>query len=161
VLVGAVLGPAAGIPAAAGKRDSIEELLREVPLIDGHNDLPWQLFSRANHQLEQVDLHNWPEVHTDIPRLRQGMVGGQFWALYVSCDTQYRDGVRACLDSADVIHRFVAKYNETFQLTNTVAEIWDAFHKGKIASLIGMEGGHCLIAVSLHCECSTTSVFDT
>jgi len=141
----AVAIPAENSKSLNRKFDSrIEELLSEVPLIDGHNDLPWQLFSRARNQLANVDLNNWPQVHTDIPRLRQGMVGGQFWALYVSCNTQYRDGVRACLDQADVIHRFVEKYNETFQLATTVDEIWAAFHKGKIASLIGMEGGHCL-----------------
>jgi len=145
ILVGCALGLAAGVPTQNEKSlAAIEDLLKEVPLIDGHNDLPWQLFNRARNQLETVDLYDWPQVHTDIPRLRKGMVGGQFWALYVSCNTQYRDGVRACLDQADVIHRFVEKYNETFQLATTVNEIWDAFNKGKIASLIGMEGGHCL-----------------
>lgn len=131
------------------KRQTIDEILSEVPLIDGHNDLPHKLYQNVQNQLERVDLNQsligiWPLTHTDIPRLRQGRVGAQFWAAYRSCETQYKDAVRACLDQVDVIRRFVAKYPETFQSVTTADGILEAFAAGKIGSLIGMESGHCI-----------------
>jgi len=134
----------AAVVVQGSKEPTIEELLSEVPLIDGHNDLPYQMFNKKKNKLEEIDLYNWPDVHTDIPRLREGKVGGQFWALYVSCSTINKDAVRACLDQLDVIHRFVKKYPEAFQLATSVSDIWNAFNRGRVASLIGMEGGHCI-----------------
>lgn len=144
-----VAGVAVGAPVPddeepAKPKLSIEDLLNTVPLIDGHNDWSWQMFSRVRNQINDLDLNDWPATQTDINRLRQGQVGAQFWALYVGCGTQYSDGVRACLDQADIIRRFIDKQPETFQLVTTADGILEAFSAGKIGSLIGMEGGHCI-----------------
>jgi len=121
-----------------------DDLLKTVPLIDGHNDWPDAMFDFASYKLEQLDLYNWPTTQTDITRLRQGQVGAQFWAVYTSCTTQYSDAVRACLDQVDVIHRFVAKYPEAFELVTTADGIVSAFNNSRVGSLIGLEGGHCI-----------------
>lgn len=121
-----------------------DDLLNTVPLIDGHNDWPDSMFGHARYQLEQLDLYDWSATHTDIPRLRQGQVGAQFWAVYTSCTTQYSDAVRACLDQVDVIHRFVAKYPEAFEFVTTADGIVSAFNNSRVGSLIGIEGGHCI-----------------
>jgi membrane dipeptidase len=121
-----------------------DDLLNTVPLIDGHNDWPDAMFDHVGYRLEELDLYNWSETQTDIARLRQGQVGAQFWAVYTSCTTQYSDAVRACLDQVDVIHRFVAKYPEAFELVTTADGIVSAFNNSRVGSLIGIEGGHCI-----------------
>lgn len=125
-------------------------LLNEYPLIDGHNDLPRKMYTQANNTLANVNLYNdtrlqWgPNSHTDIPRLRQGRVGAQFWAAYTSCATNNKDAVRAGLDQVDVIKRFVDQYSDTFTFVTSAQGIRDAFAQGKIGSLIGLEGGHMI-----------------
>ncbi|KAK7467737.1 hypothetical protein BaRGS_00037045, partial [Batillaria attramentaria] len=89
-------------------------------------------------------IAGWPDVHTDIPRLRQGRLGAQFWAAYVSCSSSYKDAVHLSLDQVDVIKKFVAKYPDHFQWVTTAQGILDAFDAGKIGSLIGLEGGHSI-----------------
>lgn len=143
------LHQAAVAKSAPGTRLTIEEILKEVPLIDGHNDLPYQIYKNEQYQLENVDLNQsligvWDITHTDIPRLREGLVGGQFWVAYTVCDSQYKDSVRAGLDAVDVIKRMVDKYPETFEFVTTSQGITDAFNAGKIASMIGLEGGHAI-----------------
>jgi len=127
-------------------------VLNRVPLIDGHNDLPWQLRSNYKNQLKQVDLnerepwakHPWDGYgHTSIPLVRDGKLGGQFWAAYVSCHTQGKDAVQQTLEQIDVIKRFVDAYDD-FEWTPTADSIIDAHSRGKIASLIGVEGGHSI-----------------
>lgn len=85
-------------------------------LIDGHNDLPWQLLIQYRNQLDNVDLYApQPSLHTDIPRLIEGGVGGQFWSVYVPCNTNYNawsDHVRQTMDQIDVTKRFVAQYSD-------------------------------------------------
>ena len=120
-------------------------LHQRVPLIDGHNDLPWQLRARANRALSKMDISQpQPELHTDIPRLREGGVGGQFWSVYVSTSLKRGEYVQATLEQIDVVHNLIRRYPETFQLALTADEVEGAFHSGKIASLIGVEGGHCI-----------------
>jgi len=120
-------------------------ILDNYPLVDGHNDLPWQYFTRANNSVWSIDLETgWPAVHTDIPRLKQGKVGAQFWAAYVSCNSQYKDAVRLSLNQVDTIKKMVARYPDTFQWVTTAQGIEDAFKAGKIGSLIGLEGGHSI-----------------
>jgi len=131
------------------RRQTVDEILSEVPLIDGHNDLAYQMYKNVQNQLERVDLNQsligyWENLHTDIPRLREGRVGAQFWAAYMPCRTQYKDAVRTCTEQVDVIRRFVAKYPETFQFVKTADGILEAFAAGKIGSLIGVESGHCI-----------------
>ncbi|HVS33468.1 MAG TPA: membrane dipeptidase [Thermoanaerobaculia bacterium] len=136
-------------PATASMTVRIDRILREVPLIDGHNDLPWQYQKRVKNHLAQIDLRQdqsalQPSLHTDIGRLRQGKVGGQFWSVYVSADLSESDAVRAVLEQIDVVHRMTSIYPEAFELALTAEDIVRIHRKGKIASLIGMEGGHSI-----------------
>ncbi|XP_051884316.1 dipeptidase 1 [Pristis pectinata] len=109
-----------------------------------HNDLPWQLLLRFNNQLSKVDLNKLNGTHTNIPKLKAGLVGGQFWVAYTPCNTQYKDAVRQTLEQIDVIHRMCQKYPQTFQCVRSSNEIKEAFKNHKLASLIGVEGGHSI-----------------
>ncbi|KAM9366977.1 dipeptidase 1 [Symphorus nematophorus] len=120
------------------------QLMSETPLIDGHNDLPWQLRKQFNNQLNKVDLNTLETTHTNIPKIKEGRLGAQFWSAYVPCDTQYKDAVRQTLEQIDVIHRMCQKYPETFMFATSSQDIMDAFSKNKTASLIGVEGGHSI-----------------
>jgi membrane dipeptidase len=121
-------------------------LLREVPLIDGHNDYPWALReNNAERDLNKLDIRMpQPKIHTDIPRLREGGVGGQFWSVYIPASLQGAAAVRATLEQIDIVHRMVRKYPDTFELATTAADVERIFKAGRIASLIGMEGGHSI-----------------
>lgn len=122
-----------------------QALLQQSPVIDGHNDLPWQIYRQFSNHLSLIDLDNYSKTFmTDIPRLRKGKLGAQFWAAYVSCTSQYRDAVRATLDQIDLIKRIVKAYPDTFVFATTADDIRTADVKGKIASLIGVEGGHSI-----------------
>jgi membrane dipeptidase len=118
-------------------------LHKQSPLIDGHNDYPWALRENANRDLDQLDITKpQPSIMTDIPRLRAGGVGGQFWSVYVPADAPAP--VTATLEQIDIVHRMMRKYPDTFELALTADDIERVFKKGKIASLIGMEGGHSI-----------------
>jgi membrane dipeptidase len=125
-----------------------KEILRESPLIDGHNDLPWQ-YRKLGLELSAIDLTSdtskmkHPLV-TDIPRLRAGGMGGQFWSVYIPPTMTGSIAVRAVLEQIDMVHRMVAHYPETFEMAYTAADVERIHHEGKIASLIGMEGGHSI-----------------
>jgi membrane dipeptidase len=121
-------------------------LHRQVPLIDGHNDFPWALReNNAERDLGKLDIRMpQPKIHTDIPRLREGGVGGQFWSVYVPADMPGPAAVRATLEQIDVVHRMMRRYPETFELATTAADVERIFKAGRIASLIGMEGGHSI-----------------
>ena len=127
----------------------IDRILKEVPLIDGHNDLPYQYEERAEDHLAQIDIRQdqsklTPPLHTDIPRLRQGRVGGQFWSVYVPVSLKGADAVRAVIEQIDVVHRLDATYPDTFELARTADDIVRIHRSGRIASLIGVEGGHSI-----------------
>ena len=127
----------------------IDRILREVPLIDGHNDLPYQYTERAKNHLGQIDLRQdqsklTPPLHTDIARLRQGRVGAQFWSVYVPTTLKGADAVRAVFEQIDVVHRIDETYPETFELARTADDVVRIHRSGKIASLIGVEGGHSI-----------------
>jgi membrane dipeptidase len=126
----------------------VRRLLREVPLIDSHNDLPWQYRKRSN-DLSAIDLSRdtsklSPPVVTDIPRLRAGGVGAQFWSVFVPPIPPGPSAVQAVLEQIDLVHRIVASWPETFDLALTAADITQIHRQGKIASLIGVEGGHAI-----------------
>jgi membrane dipeptidase len=120
-------------------------LHKQVPLIDGHNDYPWALRENAARDLDKLDITTpQPTIMTDIPRLRAGGVGGQFWSVYVPAELQGQGAVTATLEQIDIVHRMMRKYPDTFELALTADEVERIFKKGKIASLIGMEGGHSI-----------------
>jgi membrane dipeptidase len=126
----------------------VKRILRAVPLIDGHNDVPWH-FRKRNAGFEELDLAGdtrqlRPPMVTDIPRLRAGGVGGQFWSVYIPTSLSNGAAVQAVLEQIDVVHRMVARYPETFELALTAADVERIHRRGKIASLIGMEGGHSI-----------------
>jgi membrane dipeptidase len=148
-----VLVAAVSVTAAHSLTSSDDALLeraralhRQVPLIDGHNDFPWALREKsAGRDLGILDLRvSQPSIMTDIPRLRAGGVGGQFWSVYVPASYQGRKAVTATLEQIDVVHRMVDRYPEAFGLALTAADVERAFKGGRIASLIGMEGGHSI-----------------
>jgi membrane dipeptidase len=124
-------------------------LLDEVPLIDGHNDLPWEYRQRAKNHLDRIDLEGdtsklTPPLHTDIPRLRRGGVGGQFWSVYVPVDIPGADALQATLEQIDDVHRLAERYPDTFEIARTADDVARIHKDGRIASLIGMEGGHSI-----------------
>ncbi|XP_076989428.1 dipeptidase 1 isoform X2 [Tamandua tetradactyla] len=127
-------------------RDEAERIMRDTPVVDGHNDLPWQLLKRFNNELRRdgANLSVLQGTHTSIPKLRAGFVGAQFWSAYTPCDTQNKDAVRRALEQIDVIHRMCQLYPETFACVTSSAGIQEAFRQGRVASLIGVEGGHAV-----------------
>ncbi|OWF44113.1 dipeptidase 1-like isoform X1 [Mizuhopecten yessoensis] len=126
-------------------------VLESYPLIDGHNDLAYQYFRNVDNRVYRVNMREdlrkvWPNasVHTDIPRIQRGRLGAQFWACYVSCNTQYKDAVRRSLDQLDTIKKFTKKYPDVFEFVTSAQGILDTFSKGKFSSLVGLEGGHSI-----------------
>jgi len=121
-------------------------LQAQVPLIDGHNDYPWALReAKVDLDLNRLDIRApQPTLMTDIPRLRAGGVGGQFWSVYVPATLPGPEAVRATLEQIDVVHRMVRKYPDTFELAGTAADVERIFQGGRIASMIGVEGGHSI-----------------
>ena len=116
-----------------------------VPVLDGHNDLPWALREHCGYDLEKVDLVGGePAVHTDLPRLRAGGVGGQFWSVYVPCELAGGDAVTATLEQVDFVRRLAATYPADLTLCGTADEVELAMRAGRVASLMGMEGGHSI-----------------
>jgi membrane dipeptidase len=119
---------------------------KQVPLIDGHNDYPWALRDLdPGRDFAKADITgSVPKLMTDIPRLRQGGVGGQFWSVYVPSTMQGKEAVRATLEQIDIVHRMMRRWPETFEMARTAADIERIFKSGRIASMIGMEGGHSI-----------------
>ncbi|HEU4692229.1 MAG TPA: dipeptidase, partial [Vicinamibacterales bacterium] len=135
-------------PPDARLLDRAKALLKSSPLIDGHNDYPWALRENAQQDLDKLDIRKpQPSIMTDIARLRSGGVGGQFWSVYVPVELagQASGGaVTATLEQIDIVYRMVRKYPDTFELALTADDVERTFKKGRIASLIGMEGGHSI-----------------
>ncbi|MEL0096049.1 MAG: dipeptidase [Planctomycetaceae bacterium] len=115
-------------------------------VFDGHNDLPYTLRKDASSSFTKMDIAKpQPSIHTDIPRLRKGNVGAQYWSVYVPASTAYRgEALSQTLEQIQIVHAMVEKYSETFALTRNYHEIVRARREGKIASLIGVEGGHSI-----------------
>ena len=125
------------------------KLLVETPLIDGHNDLPWEYRKRFDRRLGDLDLAADqtkldPPLHTDLPRLRQGGVGAQFWSVYVPVDLSGGAATRAVFEQMDVVRRLAERYPNDFALALTAEDVTRIHQAGKIASLMGMEGGHAI-----------------
>ncbi len=130
------------------------DILDEVPLIDGHNDFPYSLYENEKNQLKNFDFNSdlrlnpkWkdmPNTHTDLPRLREGKLGGQFWVAYVGCSNNFKDAVERTVEQIDVIKRLIKKYPKDLKFVGTADGIMDAFQERKIASMIQVEGGHSI-----------------
>ena len=140
-----VAGPALAQDAGEAR---VREILRTTPLIDGHNDLPWALREGYANDVHAVDLTQnlaaSTKLHTDIPRLRAGGVGGQFWSVYVPADLTPLQAVEETFEQIDTAKRIVVAHPETFGLATTADEVEAVFASGRIASLIGMEGGYSI-----------------
>jgi membrane dipeptidase len=128
-----------------------KELLAAHPLVDGHNDLPIAMRHHAGYDFDRLDIAQpAPALQTDIPRLRAGGLGAQIWSVYVPCRLTGDNAVSATLEQIDAVHAMVRRYPDTFGLATTADEIERVFASGRIASLLGMEGGH-----SINCSLGT------
>ncbi|MGH7486167.1 MAG: dipeptidase, partial [bacterium] len=124
----------------------VRRILSETPLIDGHNDLPWRIRedSIARGNVDAYDLRKRTPGQTDLERLKKGMVGAQFWSVYTP--GEYRDSgyARVQLEQIDIARRMIAKYPDRLALALTRDDIRRDFKQGKLASLLGLEGGHAI-----------------
>ena len=121
-------------------------VLSTTPLIDGHNDLPWAIreSKTAPHDVEAYDLRKKMPGMTDLDRLKKGMVGAQFWSIYIPGEIKDSGYARVQLEQFDIARRVVAKYPERLQWALTSDAIRSTFKAGKIGSLLGLEGGHAI-----------------
>jgi membrane dipeptidase len=135
--------PAAPSPAQVSAR--LEAILKKAPVIDGHNDLPWEMREKVHYDFDARDIAKpQPAMMTDIARLRQGHVGGQFWSVYVPADLQGDAAVSATLEQIDAVHEMARRYPSVFALARTADDVERAIAAGKIASMMGVEGGHSI-----------------
>jgi membrane dipeptidase len=150
----AVLALATAPLAAKTPEEVAAAALEAAPVFDGHNDVPIQLRGRFGNVIGEFDFtdttHTGPEhsegrtMHTDLNRLRKGKVGAQFWSVYVSADLSEPQAVQATLEQIDVTRRLVARYPNDLQFALTAKDVEDSVRKGRIASLMGIEGGHSI-----------------
>jgi membrane dipeptidase len=129
--------------------DVAQAVLEKTPIIDGHNDTPEQLRTLFKNDFTKFDLNALPpegltKTQTDIPKLRAGKVGGQFWSVWIDPALPAQEAVVTTLEQIDTVERMVARYPDTFVMARTASDIEAAIKRGKIASLIGMEGGHSI-----------------
>ena len=123
----------------------IARLLAHEPVIDGHNDLPWEARALADYDWDLLDLADTgTRTQTDLPRLRLGGVGAQFWSVYVPATLDPASALTATLEQIDAVHSMVTRYAASLAFATSSADIAAARSRGRIASLIGAEGGHCL-----------------
>jgi len=126
-------------------RAKANKLLELTPIIDGHNDLPWVIRSEFNGDVEGYDISVITKSDTDIPRLKKGKVGTQFWSVYVPSSVAPVDAIRMQLEQIDIAHRLIKKYSDDLKFADSVESINQARQENKIASLLGIEGGHTIV----------------
>jgi membrane dipeptidase len=121
-------------------------VLSSTPLVDGHNDLPWAIRNSAGAPMDvrAYDLRETTPGHTDIRRLRAGMVGAQFWSVYVPFEAVQEGAAKVQLEEIDIALQIIARYPDHFELALTASDVERIFGAGKIASMLGMEGGHAI-----------------
>ncbi|HEX5123205.1 MAG TPA: dipeptidase, partial [Rhodanobacteraceae bacterium] len=130
----------------------VDAVLTKTPVIDGHNDLPWNLRERFGSDLSKIDLASdtakiappagEPAMMTDIPRLRAGHVGAQFWSVWIPVATTGPAAVQTTIEQIDIVKAMAARWPHDFAMAYSAADIRKAEREGKVASLIGVEGGH-------------------
>jgi membrane dipeptidase len=151
LLLACVVAPA---PLAAQEAQEDPHLARAVrvlsttPLVDGHNDLPWAI-RRSDAAPRDVtapehDLRSRTPFHTDIPRLREGMVGAQFWSVYIPYEAVEEGAARVQLEQIDIARQMLRRYPDVFGEAYDASDVERVFGEGRIASLLGMEGGHAI-----------------
>jgi membrane dipeptidase len=122
----------------------ITELLESAPIVDAHNDLPAVIRSRFDSDVEGYDISHRAKLDTDIPRLRAGLVGTQFWSVYVASDVSTEEALRRQLEQIDIARRIISNNSNDLGFSTSVAEIEAERRSGRIASLLGIEGGHTI-----------------
>jgi membrane dipeptidase len=147
MLAAAALATTATAAGADAIDQRIEKMLSASPVIDGHNDLPWEIREQYDLWRKPLDLRGDTSrlpapLQTDIPRLRKGHVGAQLWSVYIPVEIQGAAAVVTTLEQMDVVRRMVARYPADFELASTAADIRRIEKAGRIASLMGVEGGH-------------------
>jgi len=124
----------------------VESLLARAPIVDGHNDLPWELRDTGvspESPALATDTTALPHpLQTDLPRLKRGGVGGQFWSVWIPADVTGPRAVEMTLEQIDRVHRLVAAHPERLAMARTAEDVRRLSHTGRVASLIGVEGGH-------------------
>lgn len=124
---------------------TVAEVLDQAPVWDGHNDLPWALRERYDYSVTDSGLAEGnTDLHTDIPSLRAGGVGAQFWSVYVPSSLTEPESVTATLEQIDCVYRLIQQFPDVFAVADSADAVRAAWDQGKIASLLGMEGGHSI-----------------
>lgn len=130
---------------AAATRARVSALLERHPVMDGHNDLLWEAREQVGYDFDRLDIGaGGTPTHTDLPRLREGGVGAQFWSVFVPAGLSGDDAVSATLEQVDAGHQMVARYADRLAFARTADEVEAAWASGRIASLLGAEGGHSI-----------------
>ncbi|HLS43946.1 MAG TPA: dipeptidase [Ornithinicoccus sp.] len=124
--------------------DRLRDLLRDHPLVDGHNDLPWRARALVGYDWDALDIAGSTPNHTDLPRLDAGGVGAQFWSVFVPSNLPPDQAVIQTLEQIDAVYTMVGRYSDRLGLATTADEVDEVFASGRIASLIGAEGGHSI-----------------
>ena len=142
-----VLGLATAWPVAADPASDaarLDRILTQTPLIDGHNDLPWELRGRFADKAAAVDLqHGAGALMTALPRLHKGRVGGQFWSVFIPVEIQGPLAVQVTIEQIDLVKSLAKRYPADLEMAYTAADVARIHQKaGRVASLIGIEGGH-------------------
>lgn len=134
-----------GLAAGSEDAEALDDLLWSAPLVDGHNDLLWELRKQVAYDFDRIDIAgHCPRVQTDLPRLRKGRVGGQFWSVWVPADLPEDRIVAATLEQLDAFHQMIARYPADLVLAGTADDIERIAAGGRIACLAGVEGGHSI-----------------
>ncbi|MEU8889541.1 dipeptidase [Streptomyces sp. NPDC048442] len=126
--------------------DAAHALLADFPVVDGHNDLPWALREHVRYDLDRLDIgaDQSAHLHTDLARLKSGCVGAQFWSVYVRTDLTGDSAVSATLEQVDIVAQLLARYPDHLVRALTADDMETARRDGRIASLMGAEGGHSI-----------------
>ena len=125
-------------------REIVQRVLATTPLVDGHNDLPWEIRNSAGMDVGAYDLRGRTTGHTDLERLRAGGVGAQFWSVYVPFESVQEGAAKVQLEEIDIARQMIARYPDHLELALSPSDVERVFGSGKIASMLGMEGGHAI-----------------